>query len=70
MLYHFFYKIFMKHPKSRGISYVKHFLHSMTLSLHFAIGFVEAFVHAIFPILFEKSSSINIGKLNQILHRF
>ena len=70
MLNKIFFKVFLKHPKSKNMSYAKHFLQSMTLSLHFAIGFVEAFIHAIFPILFEKSSSSNIGKLNQILHRF
>lgn len=70
MLDKIFYKVFLKHPKSRGVSYGKHFIHSMTLSLHFGIGFVESFLHAIFPILFEKSSSENIGKLTEILHRF
>lgn len=70
MLNKIFFKVFLKHPKSKGISYAKHFLHNMTLSLYFAIGFVEAFVHAIFPILFQKSNSLNIGKLDEIVHRF
>lgn len=51
------------HPQSVGESYGEHFGHAMSYAGRmFAAGFC-AFVHAIFPFLFEKTASTMVRKM-------
>lgn len=45
------------HPKKVCMSYMRHFWFSMSLSGRFAIGSMQAFIHALLPDYYITSSS-------------
>jgi len=49
--------ISFSHPKQVCMSYMQHFWFSMSLSRRFAIGSMQAFIHALIPDLYITSSS-------------
>lgn len=59
---------FFQHPREKNMSYLKHCLHSLTLSFNFTIAAFEAFVHALVPRFFETSSTDNLMRINVILN--
>ena len=45
------------HPKKVCMTYMRHFWFSMYLSYRFAIGSIQAFIHALLPDYYTTSSS-------------
>tara|TARA_B100000214_G_scaffold364986_2_gene332194 strand:+ start:121 stop:336 length:216 start_codon:yes stop_codon:yes gene_type:complete len=61
--------IFTKHPNSIGESYFKHFLKAMSFGISLLLISFCVFIHAIFPFLFEHSTSEKIKKLSDKLEK-
>ena len=59
--------IFKEHPNSIGETYLQHFLKAFIFGCKLLLLAIKAFVHAIFPFLFEHSVSERVSKLNDIL---
>jgi hypothetical protein len=58
---------FLKHPEEKGMSYVEHLKHSLSLGLE-ALGCSIIFIiHGIVPALFQTTGSTMIKNLNQKL---
>lgn len=50
-------EMFLKHPREKNVSYIKHLCVSMSLSVYFLTASIQAFIHALVPCYFETSSS-------------
>lgn len=48
---------YFTHPASVCMSYWKHFHFSFGLGMKFAVGSIQAFIHAVYPDAFVTSSS-------------
>ena len=48
---------FTAHPRSKGLTYLQHFEQSITVSVIFFLGSVQAGLHAVFPFIFETGST-------------
>lgn len=55
--YNLFSHSYFTHPASVCLNYFQHFRFSFGLGVKFAIGSVQAFIHAIYPDVFTTSSS-------------
>ena len=51
------------HPKKVCMTYTRHFWFSMSLSYRFAIGSIQAFIHALLPDYYITSSSDLINEI-------
>lgn len=49
--------LFLDHPQSVCLTYYDHFKLSMKFSYKFGIASLKAFIHAIFPFMFIKSTT-------------
>ena len=59
--------LFTKHPHSVGETYLQHMFNAISFSFRLeGLSFV-AFVHSIFPFLFEKRTGDSVKKLNDEL---
>ncbi len=54
---------YFSHPASVCMSYLEHLIFSMSISARFAVGSVQAFVHALYPDAFITSSSDLVNEL-------
>ena len=61
--------IFTDHLKSVGENYFEHFLKSFSFGMKLLYIALGAFIHAIFPFLFEHSASDKVAELNDILQK-
>lgn len=61
--------IFTKHPHKVGESYFKHFFKACGFGFKLLFISFRVFVHAVFPFLFEYSTSDKINKLNNMLQQ-
>ena len=57
--------IFTKHPSEVGESYLAHGFSAMRYAFTFLLLFVIAFIHAIFPFLFEKTASNVVSEMTK-----
>ena len=57
--------IFTKHPSEVGESYLEHGFSAMRYAFTFLLLFVIAFIHAIFPFLFEKTASNVVSEMTK-----
>ena len=55
----YFFNLFNKHPSDVGMSYFRHMLF---------IASIKAFLHALFPFMFETSTSDVVAKINKKLN--
>tara|TARA_B100001057_G_C22553734_1_gene834495 strand:- start:54 stop:347 length:294 start_codon:yes stop_codon:yes gene_type:complete len=51
------YNVFISHPEDVCMTYLEHSRFSLYLSAQLTIGALQAFIHAIIPVLFKTSSS-------------
>ena len=56
---------YFTHPASVCMSYLEHFMFSMSLSAKLALGSAQAFVHALYPDAFITSSSDLVNHLQE-----
>ena len=61
--------IFTKHPTEVGESYLRHGFSSIRYAFTFLLLFVIAFIHAIFPFLFEKTASNVVSEMTKHMKR-
>ena len=62
------YNIFISHPEDVCMSYVEHSFFSLYLSARLTIGALQAFIHAIIPVLFTTSSSDLVSSIDTIIN--
>ena len=62
------HSIFVFHPQDVCMTYVEHFMFSLCLSGRFTIGAIQAFIHAIIPVLFKTSSSDLVSSIETTLN--
>lgn len=58
-------RIFLEHPRSVNESYAAHFIFALSFSGQLLLAGLAALVHAFVPILFEKTASNLIKKMNR-----
>ena len=63
----FITELFTKHPNENNMTYCNHLLHSLNLSFYFANASFKAFIHSVFPFLYETSSTEYLNILDNIL---
>ena len=63
----FINELFNEHPEKNNMTYFNHCLHSLKLSYYFASASCKAFIHSLFPFLYETSSTEYLDTLNDIL---
>lgn len=56
---------FTKHPNSLGLTYYQHMKGSLDYSYLLFKGSIKASIHAIFPFLFETSTSDTVDKIRE-----
>ena len=61
--------IFTKHPNDIGETYIRHCLQAVRYSFTFLFLFVIAFIHAIFPFLFQTTVRDILRELNDDVNR-
>lgn len=61
--------IFTKHPNDIGETYIRHCFQALRYSFTFLFLFVIAFIHAIFPFLFQQTASDILRELNNDVNR-
>lgn len=59
--------MFTKHPHSLGLTYWQHMKGSLGYSYNLFSGSIKASVHAIFPFLYETSTSDTVEKIREEL---
>ncbi|MDK2770528.1 MAG: DUF6356 family protein [Sphingomonas sp.] len=59
-----FSRLFTKHPASVGESYLQHLTHSASFGLTMLAGAFACFIHALLPMLFERTGSGIIARLH------
>ncbi len=64
----YFFKLFNTHPNKSGMSYFRHMLLSLKFSIMLFIASIKAFLHALFPFMFETSTSDVVAKINKKLN--
>ena len=62
------FDLFNKHPNKANISYFSHMLVSLKFSIMLFIASIKAFLHALFPFMFETSTSDVVAKINKKLN--
>lgn len=60
-----FVNIFTKHPDEVGESYLEHGFTALRYAFTFLLLFVIAFIHAIFPFLFERTASNCVSEMTE-----
>tara|TARA_B100001059_G_scaffold236805_2_gene290648 strand:- start:6814 stop:7080 length:267 start_codon:yes stop_codon:yes gene_type:complete len=63
-----FFELFNKHPSDVGMNYFSHMLLSLKFSIMLFIASIKAFLHALFPFMFETSTSDVVAKINKRLN--
>lgn len=51
------FDIFTAHPREHNITYMQHMMISLNLGVSFFVASIQAVIHAVFPFIFESSSS-------------
>lgn len=64
----YFFKLFNTHPNKSDMSYFRHMLLSLKFSIMLFIASIKAFLHALFPFMFETSTSDVVAKINKKLN--
>ena len=57
------------HPNNVCMSYFKHFKFSMSMSGQFMSGSIKAFIHAIYPNAYIKSTTDTVKKITKELRK-
>jgi hypothetical protein len=60
---------FTSHPRMVGESYLEHGAFACRYGLKMALGGVAAFVHGVFPFLFQTTGSRITRELNEVLEQ-
>jgi hypothetical protein len=58
---------FTEHPNLHNMTYIEHFCFSSYLGFQFLIAAIYAFIHAIFPFLFETTSTDYANLITNII---
>jgi|TARA_Y100000389_G_C17468254_1_gene527744 hypothetical protein len=58
---------FTEHPNLHNMTYIEHLLFSSYLGIQFLIAATCAFIHAIFPFLFETTSTDYANLITNII---
>lgn len=58
------------HPNENGMSYIEHLKRSWSFSVRFGVASVKAFVHGMFPPLFQSSSTELVKELYDEVSEF
>lgn len=58
---------FIEHPNLHNMTYIEHLLFSSYLGIQFSIAATSAFIHAIFPFLFETTSTDYANLITNII---
>ena len=61
--------LFVKHPNENGLTYLQHFCVSFIIGKTFIIASIFAFIHAVFPFMFETSSTDTLKYLNDFIEK-
>jgi hypothetical protein len=59
--------LFTHHPRENGVSYVQHMIISLNLCQTFAIASIQSFIHALFPFIFETSSTDTVTYIKEMM---
>ena len=51
------FDIFTAHPREHNITYMQPMMFSLNLGVSFFVASIQAVIHAVFPFIFESSSS-------------
>lgn len=54
---------FLDHPRSVDESYIQHMVFAIRFASRLLLAALAAFVHAVFPFLFQKTASRMIGEM-------
>jgi hypothetical protein len=57
-------KLFSEHPRKIGMSYIEHLFRALGLSIALAYASIICLIHAVFPFLFEDSTSNMVSFLH------
>ena len=60
-------KLFLDHPKSVCLTYIDHFKLSSNIGIKLGVASIKAFIHAILPFCFIKSSSNIVEEIDYLL---
>ena len=60
-------KLFIQHPHERGMTYLQHLVHAMSLGLMLGRGCIGICVHALFPFWFQTIATDTSKELEQCL---
>lgn len=60
---------FTEHPNANNMTYIEHLFFSSYLGIQFAIAATCAFIHAIFPFLFETTSTDYANAITNIMEQ-
>jgi hypothetical protein len=63
-----FYRVFKQHPESVDETYVKHAVFASRFAIKLAAAAGAALIHAIIPVLFEKTASRIVADLYAKTH--
>ena len=61
--------LFFKHPNENGLTYLQHFFVSFVLAKTFMIASIFALIHAVFPFMYETSSTDTLKYLNDFIEK-
>jgi hypothetical protein len=63
-----FYRVFKQHPESVDETYVEHAVFASRFAIKLAAAAGAALIHAIIPVLFEKTASLIVADLYAKTH--
>lgn len=52
-----FTRLFLAHPREKGMTYLQHAVHSLAFSAKLAKGSLKAFTHAFIPAFYDNSTT-------------
>jgi len=62
-------KLFLAHPRENNLTYLQHMIISLNLCQSFAIASLQAFIHALFPFVFQTASTDTIKYLDNFMKK-
>ena len=65
----YIFNLLLKHPNENGLTYLQHFCISFIIAKTFIIASIFALIHAVFPFIFETSSTDTLKYLNNFIEK-
>lgn len=65
----YIFNLLLKHPNENGLTYLQHFCISFIIAKTFIIASIFALIHAVFPFIFETSSTDTLKYLNDFISK-